>query len=238
MEPFSTRGLMEIYTRLLLHFGDPDWWPGDSPFEIAVGAILTQNTSWSNVEKAIINLKDLNLLGSKEITEMDIEQIASAIKPAGYFNQKAEYLKSLSIFISRDLNGEVRSLSKFSIEEAREKLLSIKGVGRETTDSILCYAVDLPVFVVDAYTKRIFKRLESQIISDQWGPRDPRCKNIQDMVMARTRGDSLFYNRIHALLVFLGKDHCRSKPKCVNCPLRNMCRIGKEYAVDNRQNEK
>lgn len=237
MGSFSTDWFREIYSRLLLHFGDPLWWPGETPFEVVVGAVLTQNTSWANVERAITNLKKLNLLEPDELARADLDLIASLIKPAGYFNQKAGYLRCVSSFISTELEGAVQSLSSLGIDEARKKLLLLKGVGEETADSILCYAVDLPVFVVDTYTKRIFKRMDPEYFSTKWGHMGPRYGDIQDLVMTQTKGDAQFYNRFHALLVYLGKEHCRSRPKCHDCPVSILCHTGKELVNDTRIKE-
>lgn len=238
METFSTRWFMNIYSRLFLYYGDPQWWPGETPFEVCIGAVLTQNTSWTNVEKAIRNLKELDLLGPEELSGADIEQIASVIRPAGYFNQKAGYLKSISSFITEELGGDIRALSYIPMNTAREKLLSVKGIGKETADSILCYAVNLPIFVVDAYTGRIFMRLDPEFGSGNSGPKGPGYDDVQDMVMIGIRGDTLLYNRFHAILVILAKDHCRTAPKCENCPLRCLCVTGKDLMIDRRQNEK
>jgi endonuclease-3 related protein len=239
MEPFSTGWFMDLYSRLLLHFGDPEWWPGETPFEVAVGAVLTQNTAWSNVEKAIADLKGNGMLNPQELIDADPGSIAVAIRSAGYFNQKAGYLRELSLFISSDLHNEIDNLSIMSFEEARRKLLSIKGIGPETADSILCYGAGFPVFVVDAYTRRIFPRLSPGSFGQDIGTGPKTYDSIQGLVMGRLHGDTELYNRLHALVVLLGKDICRSSPLCGSCPLQTICVTGKAEASNGpRKKEK
>jgi endonuclease-3 related protein len=223
MEPFSTSGLLEIYSRLFIHFGDPRWWPGETPFEIALGAILTQNTSWKNVETAISNLKEKHLMTPSALAVSDMSLVSKTIRSAGYYNQKARYLASFSDYVMKELNGNVQGLSAMDIQTARDNLLDLKGIGMETADSILCYAADHPLFVVDAYTYRIMKRLDPDEYSKIDDSKGCKYAKVQEMVMRSLMGDALFYNRFHALLVLLGKDICRPRPKCDICPLKDIC---------------
>ena len=150
--------LLDIYHRLSLAFGPQHWWPGDTPFEIAVGAILTQNTNWGNVEKAIQNLKNRDALSAKVIHEMPVKELAELIRPAGYFNIKAQRLKSFINFLMKEYHGSMKKMKSGETHLLREQLLSVNGIGPETADSILLYALEKPVFVIDAYTKRVLSR--------------------------------------------------------------------------------
>jgi endonuclease-3 related protein len=207
--------LLEIYDRLYTHFGPQHWWPGDTPFEIAVGAILTQNTNWGNVEKAITNLKKAKKLNSKALRNISPTKLASLIRPAGYFNIKADRLKHFIDFLADNYNG---SMKKMRAEEAlllREKLLGVKGVGPETADSMLLYALEKPVFVIDAYTKRILSR--HKLVSEKAAYHD-----LQDIFYENLPQDVKLFNEYHALFVMLGKDYCRPKPRCEGCPLQGL----------------
>ncbi|MGA1792992.1 MAG: endonuclease III domain-containing protein [Thermoplasmatota archaeon] len=227
MRSFSTPWFMLVHTRLYLHFGEPNWWPGETPFEVAVGAVLTQNTAWGNVEKAIDNLKSKDMLDPRSIHKAPDDRLAELIYPAGYRNQKARYLKVLSEFIVSDLSGDIATLSEWETERARRTLLSLKGIGEETADSILCYAASKPVFVVDAYARRILSRMDPALLHDGTNGVLRRYSALRSLVMERLRGDHLLYNRFHALLVILAKEHCRSDPICENCPVRDICITGR-----------
>jgi endonuclease-3 related protein len=203
----------EIYEILLEHFGPQDWWPGDTSFEVMVGAVLTQNTNWSNVSKALNNLKMNNLLTFEKLHELPVEQLAEYIRPAGYFNLKAARLKNLLDFIGEQYNGSLEDLFEEDIYSLREKILTVKGIGPETADSILLYAGQKPVFVVDAYTYRIFSR--HSIISEDEG-----YYEIQEYLTLTLPEDVALFNEYHALIVRLGKEFCKkSKPLCGECPL-------------------
>jgi endonuclease-3 related protein len=205
--------LLEIYEILLKHFGPQDWWPGDSPFEIMVGAVLTQNTNWTNVSKAIDNLKQENLLFFEKLHELDVELLAEKIRPAGYFNLKAKRLKNLLDFIDEEYDGSLEEMFAEDIYSLREKILTVKGIGPETADSILLYAGHKPVFVVDAYTHRIFSR--HSIIAEDEG-----YYEIQEYFSLSLPEDVKLFNEYHALIVQLGKEFCKkSKPLCSQCPL-------------------
>ncbi|XOF33243.1 MAG: endonuclease III domain-containing protein [Candidatus Electrothrix sp. YB6] len=205
--------LEEIYRRLLEHFGPQHWWPGDTPFEIMVGAILTQNTNWQNVEKAISNLKATGVLSFPAISALDREELAEYIRPAGYYNIKAGRLQNLFSMIEEQWSGDVDALLGQSAAVLREQLLSVKGIGPETADSIILYAAEQPVFVVDAYTHRILLRHE--LISE-----DCDYHQMQELFMDNLAEDTALFNEYHALLVQVGKRFCRkSKPQCRACPL-------------------
>jgi endonuclease III related protein len=204
--------LTTIYDILLKRFGPQDWWPGDTPFEVIVGAILTQNTNWTNVEKAIINIKNARLLTPEKLHHLDITKLAALIRPAGYFNIKAKRLKNFLDWFFENYSGKIGNLGNVRTAELREQLLSVKGIGPETADSILLYALNRPVFVVDAYTARICAR--HQLIDE-----GADYHGIQEIFESNLPCDIQLFNEFHALIVNLGKDFCKPKPKCEECPL-------------------
>ncbi|HLA00021.1 MAG TPA: hypothetical protein VJZ24_00115 [Thermodesulfovibrionales bacterium] len=207
--------IIEIYHKLYHAFGSQHWWPGDSPFEIAVGAILTQNTNWANVEKAIASLKNKRALSAKGIHEMKTEKLALFIRPAGYFNVKARRLKAFIHFLINDYHGSMGRMKNEKLDTLRTKLLNVHGIGPETADSILLYALDNPVFVIDAYTKRALSR--HSVINH-----DESYERIQDLFHETLKRDTELFNEYHALFVRLGKTYCRKKPLCDGCPLEGM----------------
>jgi endonuclease-3 related protein len=205
----------EIYGILLDHFGPQAWWPGETPFEVMVGAVLTQNTNWTNVSRAIDNLKKENLLSFGKMHDLPVELLAEKIRPAGYFNLKAGRLKNLLNFIGVEYNGSLEEMFKEDAVSLREKILTVKGIGPETADSILLYAGNKPVFVVDTYTHRIFCR--HAIIAEEDG-----YYEIQDYFMLSLPEEVELFNEYHALIVRVGKEFCKkSKPLCSRCPLNN-----------------
>jgi len=211
----TSDNLLKIYDLLLERFGPQHWWPGDSQFEIIVGAILTQNTNWTNVEKAIANLKTANALSPQVLFDMPRKQLAELIKPAGFFNVKEKRLRNLLDWLINEYSGQLENIEQLSTPRLREELLSIKGIGPETADSICLYAFNRPVFVVDTYTARICGRhglIEPPFEYDQ----------LQELFQYNMTEDVQMFNEFHALLVQLGKQYCRPKPKCSTCPLEKL----------------
>lgn len=217
--------LLETFGTLKQHFGDLNWWPAESAFEVAVGAILTQNTAWSNVEKAITNLKEAKVLSPRELLDLDRSRLEELIKPSGFFRQKADYLQIFCKVLVEQFDGEVTLLCQGPLEEARKRLLALKGIGAETADSILLYAAQRPSFVVDAYTRRIFGRLTLLQGNESY-------QTIRSMFMQALPAETALYNEYHALLVHLAKTLCRKQqPLCSGCPLLNACPYGQETGV-------
>ena len=204
-----------IYNRLSSHFGPQRWWPAESEEEMMIGAILTQSVSWKNVEVSLIRLKKKGLLSLKALYEADISCIAECIRPSGYFNQKAKKLHILASYFKTFEFQYDRCFSR-PLAVIRQELLSLWGIGPETADSILLYAAEKPVFVIDAYTKRLFKRLGLGPISDTYDA-------WQELFMAQLPLDVRLYNEYHALIVALGKDVCRPTPCCNICTLSSDC---------------
>lgn len=205
--------LLKIYSSLYNYFGPLNWWPGDTPFEIMVGAILTQNTSWSNAEKAINNLKKENLLEPRKLYRINQEELAQLIKPSGYYNIKARRLKNFVNIFVNDFEGSAKKMFSSDAGELRKKLLNVNGIGPETADSILLYAGKRPFFVVDAYTKRVFSR--HKLIS-----KDSTYYQIQEFFIKNLDRDVKLFNEFHAQIVMLGKTICTSKnPNCAKCPI-------------------
>jgi endonuclease-3 related protein len=207
--------LTKIYQLLFDFFGPQHWWPGETRFEIITGAILTQNTSWANVEKAITNLKSAGCLTPEKLHNLDPTRLAGLIRPAGYYNIKAGRLKNFINRIFDDYDGNLTNLESISTGRLREELLTIKGIGRETADSILLYAFDRPVFVVDAYTARIMCRHE--LIEP-----DADYEQIREFFESNLPQDAPLFNEYHALLVRVGKEFCRPKARCPHCPLNKL----------------
>jgi len=207
--------LKEIYDLLFERFGPQDWWPGDTPFEVIVGAILTQNTNWTNVEKAITNIKNADLLTPEKLHQLDITKLAALIRPAGYFNIKAKRLKNFLDWFFENFSGKLENFENVRTSELREQLLSVKGIGPETADSILLYALNRPVFVVDAYTARVCSR--HHLIDE-----GADYHQIQETFESNLPSDISLFNEYHALLVHLGKDFCKPRPKCEECPLNKL----------------
>jgi endonuclease-3 related protein len=211
----NRKTLIGIYDALYSHFGPQHWWPGDTPFEIAVGAVLTQNTNWGNVEKAIGNLKREKALNARTLHEISHKKLASLIKPAGYFNVKAKRLKHFLAFLSDHYKGSMKRMKAEDLTYLRESLLSVNGIGPETADSILLYALEKPVFVIDAYTKRILQR--HGVVTEK-----ETYHELQELFHNNLKHDVELFNEYHALIVMLGKDHCKPKPACKGCPLEGI----------------
>lgn len=204
---------LRIYDALFKAFGPQRWWPGETPIEVIVGAILTQNTAWGNVERAIANLKAARLLSVAGLTSAPQQRIAQLVRPSGYFNQKAVKLKAFTDFLSGEFGGSLDRMARERTQSLRRKLLDVHGIGPETADSILLYAFGKRVFVVDAYTIRILSR--HNLI-----PENTPYHEAQRFITARVPKSARLYNEFHALIVRLGKDFCRKTPRCESCPLR------------------
>lgn len=205
-------GLPQLYRLLLEHYGDLRWWPGETPFEIAAGAVLTQATNWRNVEKAIRNLKEQGLLSPDAVARVRMEKLEEAIRPSGFFRVKAKRLRAFAEFVHGTPGGTMEALREEDPAALRGKLLEIPGIGEETADSILLYGLGMPLFVVDAYTRRILERHGILEGGERYGDIQRKCTEALPE-------DPLVYNRFHALLVQTGKDHCRKVPRCNGCPL-------------------
>ncbi|MFA6244451.1 MAG: endonuclease III domain-containing protein [Candidatus Hydrogenedentales bacterium] len=213
------RALSDIYRLLADRYGPTHWWPGDSPFEIAVGAVLTQNTAWTNVERAIANLKRERLLTPRAILECVDERLHEALRPSGYFRVKTIRLRSFCRYLTDRYGGSMARLAKQPLESLREELLSVDGIGPETADDILLYACEKPIFVVDAYTRRILSR-------HGLAPAKGNYHDLQRLFHDNVAADVRTYGEYHGLIVFTGKDYCRRAPKCENCPLRPLLKKG------------
>ncbi len=221
----SQNPLMEMYTLLFDHFGPQHWWPGESPFEIMVGAVLTQNTNWRNVEKAIQNLKSTGRFTLHGIYHMPESELSQHIRPAGYYNIKARRLKNLLYFIMEAYEGDLGKFLNDDMDRLRQGLLSVKGIGPETADSILLYAANKPIFVVDAYTFRILHRhgmIEDQATYDE----------LQGYFLEHLPEDVKLYNEFHALIVQTAKTLCKKKPLCPECPLQGWGNISPHIDFD------
>ena len=238
---FSKPEVYKIYKTLYDYYGTQNWWPADSEFEVIVGAVLTQNTAWRNVEKAINNLKAKNILNLRKLAKLPTSKLSQLIRPSGFYRVKTKRLKSLLDFLITEYSGDLEKLKKQKLSLLRQQLLQVHGIGEETADSILLYALKKPVFVVDAYTKRIFSR--HNYFNTNPAPIFKRhLTNISPLVdfvrTRRNRGGAnisysaiqefftrnlpksiLIYQEYHALLVKLAKDYCRTKAICLNCPI-------------------
>ena len=213
----TSEKLIELFWNLYNYFGPQYWWPGQSPFEIAIGAILTQNTNWQNVEKAIANLKRHGLLTHKAILEIPHSKLAQLIRPAGYFNLKAKRLKNFVNFVEEEFQGDMQKMALLNTAQMRQKLLNVNGIGPETADSILLYALEKPIFVIDAYTVRVLARHDMICLEEA------QYHLIQDLFMENLPTDICLFNEYHALFVRLGKEMCkRKRPTCTPCPLKDL----------------
>jgi endonuclease-3 related protein len=204
--------LNQIYKLLLKAYGPQKWWPAESSLEVMVGAVLTQNTNWQGVEKAIANLKRVNLLDPHKLKAIPTEELSRLIKPAGYFNLKARRLKNLIGMVVEAYGGDLVAMGQTETAQLRQELLLVNGVGPETADSILLYAFHRPIFVVDTYTYRVTNRhalVEEEV----------NYQALQDFFMQHLPLDVDMFNEYHALLVKVGKLHCKRKARCEGCPL-------------------
>jgi len=215
------KALTSIYQKLFAAYGPQHWWPANSPFEVMVGAILTQNTNWKNVEMAIGNMKTANMLDAEKIAKCNEAKLGALIRSSGFFNQKAVRLKSFCRFYLDQ--GRESGLKR--LDNPRRTLLALSGIGPETADSMLLYALDIPVFVVDAYTKRTFSRLG--MVSA-----DATYAEVQQIFHSHLDADVSLFNEYHALIVNHAKLHCRVKPVCGYCPLLSLCLTAQSNSAD------
>lgn len=205
--------LLRIYNRLFRSLGPQGWWPAEDAFEVIIGAILTQNTAWANVEKAIRNIKEKGLMSPEALYALPFEELEFLIRPAGYYRVKAARLKPLLEYIVVKHKGNLEAMFKQPMESLREDLLNLHGIGEETADSILLYAGGYPIFVVDAYTKRI-------LIRHGLVRGNAPYKEVQALFMENLPMEAKLFNEFHALLVATGKRFCRKNPSCADCPLK------------------
>ncbi len=218
-----------LYEILRGHFGFRNWWPGDTPFEVFVGAVLTQQTTWRNVEKAIGSLKDADSLSMEKIAKMPLPKLQMLVRPSGYYRQKARRLKYLCNAIIEGYGG-LDALFRLPGPKLREVLLSYNGIGKETADSIILYAAEKPIFVIDAYTKRAMNRI-NPAISEKVG-----YDELQSYFEARISRRIALYKDFHAQFVELGKNYCkRRSPVCGKCPVRERCAFGSVNRKTGRQ---
>ncbi len=210
--------LQTIYNRLFVSYGPQHWWPAQDRFEIMVGAILTQSAAWGNVEKAIANLRAAKALSPEALRRLPPAEITGLIHPCGYYNAKALKLKSLAIWLGEHCNDNLDKLFDSNVDHIRQQLLSIYGIGQETADSIILYAGNKPVFVIDAYTRRIISRIGL-------APNRDSYTAYQALFMANLPPDAGLFNEYHALLVYLAKNICRPNPLCPQCCLGDMCQF-------------
>jgi len=209
---------MQVYQQLLAHYGKQGWWPADTAFEMMIGAILTQNTSWTNVEKALHKLREANVLDAQSLAACDKQSLEQWIRPAGFFRQKSASLLELCHFYLEQ--GAMDGLRAWPMQSLRTRLLDIHGIGPETADSILLYGIKKTIFVVDSYTKRIFHRLG--ILPAEINTYDA----VQHFFQQQISSTLAVYQELHALIVVHAKAHCRSKPQCHDCPVLKHCVYG------------
>ncbi|MBI2328603.1 MAG: endonuclease [Chloroflexi bacterium] len=217
--------LQSIYQRLLDAYGPQHWWPAEEPFEVMVGAILTQSAAWLNVEKAIANLKAARVLSSQALRHLSQPELANLIRPSGYYNAKAVKLKSLAGWLKEYYEDDLAKLFASSTGQLRQQLLSVYGIGPETADSIILYAANKPIFVIDAYTRRIINRIGLAEHCNSY-------TTYQSLFMDNLPADAALFNEYHALLVYLGKNFCRNHPLCQQCCLPNICRFSLAESTD------
>lgn len=216
MKQENSNLFLRVYDRLYEYFGSQQWWPGETPLEVMVGAVLTQNTNWGNVEKAINNLKKAKKLSYAALRDLPVDELAAYIRPSGYYNIKARRLGNLLQMIDEEYEGEIGFLFEDSLEGSRENLLRVKGVGPETADSILLYAAQKPIFVIDTYTHRVFSRHH---LVEQ----DTDYFHLQQEFMDSLPQEVSLFNEFHALIVAVAKEFCKkTKPRCNECPLQGV----------------
>ena len=210
--------LTHIYDVLFEQYGPQHWWPGDTPFEIAVGAILTQNTNWANVEKALDRVKHVSALDARTLQSLAPGQLEDLIRPAGYYRIKTKRLRNFLAWLMDNADGKLENLAGRNTADLREDLLAISGIGPETADSILLYSLNRPVFVVDTYTARLATR--HGLIEPPFDYHE-----LQDLFQSNLPEDVQLFNEYHALIVQVGKTFCKPRPKCSNCPLNQHAHV-------------
>lgn len=211
--------LTAVYKALLRRYGPQDWWPGDSPFEMMVGAVLTQAASWTNVEKAIANLKGVNALSPKALRELGDDDLARLVYPSGYYNAKARKLKALAEFIGAKFDDDIGSMAHVETGIMRAQLLQVYGIGEETADDILLYPLGKPVFVIDTYARRLLHRLGL-------APEAGSYALYQNLFIRHLAEDRELYSEYHALIVRHGRETCQKRPVCSGCCLLDVCPTG------------
>lgn len=217
---------LQTYHKLIKNLGRQNWWPADSPFEVIIGAVLTQQSTWKNVEKAIANLKKERLLTPRAIAETSLTRLERCIRPTGFYRQKARRLRKLAVYIESNYSGNLELLFSKPLAELRNELLSLDGVGPETADSILLYAAGKLIFPIDAYTKRVYERL---------GLAEGDYPELQEFFHSNLPKDLEVYKEMHALIVELAKNYCsKSKPLCLECPLGRQCSSKQNFISLNR----
>lgn len=205
----------ELLTRLYLNYGDLDWWPADGPFEVMVGAVLTQRTSWTNVERALSNLRAAGIDSPRRLMALPEDALEGLVRPSGTYRQKARRLRALFTLVEEAWGGSLEAFLDRPASQLREDLLGVTGIGPETADSIILYAAKRPVFVVDAYTLRILDRVGVEA--------GRSYDEVASWFTAGLPEDVDIFNNLHAMLVVLGKEHCRKRPSCPGCPLDDIC---------------
>ena len=205
----------EVYRQLFNTLGPQNWWPGESAWEVMIGAVLVQNTGWKNVERAIQNLRDANLCQPRQLLAVAPDELAEMIRPAGYFRLKTKRLRNLLQFVLDQYNASLDALRRADMFFLREQLLKVHGIGPETADSILLYALEFPALVVDTYTHRVFAR-------HGWIEYEANYHQLQDHLACELPEDVALYNEFHALMVHVGHHYCQKQPKCDECPLAQM----------------
>jgi endonuclease-3 related protein len=226
--PSPARQLRRAYRLMLAHFGHQHWWPGETPFEVCVGAILTQNTNWTNVARAITRLKDAGLLQPRPLYALSEAKLAELLRPTGYFNVKARRLRAFLRVLVEEFDGDLKRLFAGQTAAVRERLLAIHGIGPETADSMLLYAGEHLSFVIDSYTKRIFER-------HGWGGSPATYESFKRLcesaLRQKPRAERLdYWQDYHAQLVMVGNQFCRPRqPDCRSCPLKTLLPPGGEF---------
>jgi endonuclease-3 related protein len=230
--PFPTKptraAVLSLYDRLYATYGPQYWWPGDGPFDVIVGAILTQNTNWKNVGKALDALRNADIWSFKAIHGTERGDLADLIRPSGYFNQKARKLHEFAALVENDLNGNLDQLLDLPMDDLRAILLGIWGVGEETADDIVLYAAAKPSFVIDTYTRRIVDRLG-------WRPQGVQYRDYQSLFTERLPSDAALFNEYHALLDEHASTVCRPTPRCDQCCLQDICPTGTNAPSQNER---